>query len=120
LVFVPTLAGAVTFSVTDPFEQGTLADNVAIVGFEETTQVTAFVTVAERTTAPPEEPRADGLSAKDATVGVGAPRRIDAPEIELKVNEVSPPTPTTRAALTEMARTSGIGPPPLCLSGRRL
>ena len=63
------LPGTVTFCVTAPLVQGTVAGRPERAGLEEKTQLVALVTWAERPTDPPEAPREVGAAAKDDTVG---------------------------------------------------
>jgi len=63
------MAGTVTFSVTVPLVQGTVAGSPARAGVEENAQLVAFVTSAESETEPPEAVREFGAAANDDTVG---------------------------------------------------
>ena len=66
------LAETCTFSVTRPFEHGTVAGNPASSGFEVNVQLTALVTWAERCNLPPAELIGEGDAAK-AVTEVGVP-----------------------------------------------
>ena len=63
------LAGRATLVLTAPEVQGTVAGRPLRVEVEENTQLVASVTWADRLTAPPPDPRDDGVAANEVTVG---------------------------------------------------
>jgi hypothetical protein len=103
-VLVPELAGTVTPSLTDPLEQGTVAGRPATAGLEEKTQLTAFVTSAERVTGPPAELSEDGVATKEETLGTGVLTSVEAAEGEADAIADTPARQRVRAALMEASR----------------
>jgi hypothetical protein len=109
IAFIPVLVGTFTFSSTVPLEHGSVAGSPTTGLFEVNVQLVALVTLADKVTAPPDEPSEGGVAAKEETVGFAGLAPIAAATAVDQMDNAAATAPTP--ANIPMCRFVTISPP---------